>query len=248
MCIGRQSLVEPHGCALPVLVPLAFVFKLDLARVRPAICAISKFETTRTLVGRAGGALKNCGVFSVQDSTVKTGKSKIRTNEHTIHPKPNTMLSLLRPVSRLPLRRMPAARLFSSGTDDGSHPDFAAQPKTPPGTPDVAKMIEQHVTENPIMLYMKGFPNQPMCGFSSTVVNILKDESVDFSSVNVLDYPAIRDGVKKYSQWPTIPQLYVHGEFIGGCDIVTQMHESGELAELLKSEKMEEKKEDKPKQ
>jgi len=77
----------------------------------------------------------------------------------------------------------------------------------------------------------------PMCGFSAKVVKILKDESADFSSVNVLDYPTIREGVKKYSQWPTIPQLYVNGEFIGGCDIVTSMHENGELKELLEEKK-----------
>jgi monothiol glutaredoxin len=72
-----------------------------------------------------------------------------------------------------------------------------------------------------------------MCGFSATVVKVLQDEGVDFSSVNVLDYPAIREGVKNYSQWPTIPQLYVDGEFIGGCDIITSMHESGELKEVV---------------
>lgn len=84
------------------------------------------------------------------------------------------------------------------------------------------------------MLYMKGSPSQPMCGFSATVVQIMKSAEVNFASVNVLDYPDIREGIKKYSDWPTIPQLYVDGEFIGGCDIVTSMNESGELAELLK--------------
>jgi monothiol glutaredoxin len=72
-----------------------------------------------------------------------------------------------------------------------------------------------------------------MCGFSARVVQILKAEGVDFASVNVLDYPSIREGVKKFSDWPTIPQLYVDGEFIGGCDIVTSMHDSGELKDLL---------------
>lgn len=81
---------------------------------------------------------------------------------------------------------------------------------------------------------MKGNPSQPQCGFSARVVQILQKEGVDFSSVNVLDYPSIREGVKQFSDWPTIPQVYVNGEFIGGCDIVTSMHESGELAEMLK--------------
>jgi monothiol glutaredoxin len=75
-----------------------------------------------------------------------------------------------------------------------------------------------------------------MCGFSAQVVAALKEsDGVDFASVNVLDYPSIRDGVKKFSDWPTIPQLYVNGEFIGGCDIVMSMRESGELKELLQS-------------
>ena len=81
---------------------------------------------------------------------------------------------------------------------------------------------------------MKGTPNQPQCGFSARVVQILQVEGVDFSSVNVLDYPQIREGIKKYSDWPTVPQLYVDGEFIGGCDIVMSMHEAGELGEIVK--------------
>ncbi len=80
---------------------------------------------------------------------------------------------------------------------------------------------------------MKGSPSQPQCGFSATVVQILKKSGVDFASVNVLDYPEVREGVKKYAQWPTIPQLYVSGEFLGGCDVVREMEESGELKEVL---------------
>mmetsp|Transcript_6858 Transcript_6858/g.9824 ORF Transcript_6858/g.9824 Transcript_6858/m.9824 type:complete len:90 (+) Transcript_6858:29-298(+) len=86
------------------------------------------------------------------------------------------------------------------------------------------------------MVYMKGNPTVPMCGFSAQVVGFLKAEGIDFSSVNVLDYPSIREGIKKFSQWPTIPQVYVDGEFIGGCDIITEMHNSGELGDLLKKE------------
>jgi monothiol glutaredoxin len=120
---------------------------------------------------------------------------------------------------------------FSSG----SHDDFAPQRKVSIDTEDEAlKLIGQHVKDNPIMLYMKGNPSMPMCGFSARVVQTLQQEGVDFASVNVLDYPEIREGVKKFSDWPTIPQLYVNGEFVGGCDIVTSMYESGELKELLK--------------
>eukprot|EP00569_Conticribra_weissflogii_P008692 CAMPEP_0171360882 /NCGR_PEP_ID=MMETSP0879-20121228/1569_1 /TAXON_ID=67004 /ORGANISM="Thalassiosira weissflogii, Strain CCMP1336" /LENGTH=196 /DNA_ID=CAMNT_0011867379 /DNA_START=31 /DNA_END=621 /DNA_ORIENTATION=- len=128
----------------------------------------------------------------------------------------------------------PQQRSFSA-----SHDDFAPQKKHNLENEDdssILKMIESHVQSNKIMLYMKGNPSQPMCGFSATVVQILKNQGVDFASVNVLDYPEVREGVKKYSQWPTIPQLYVDGEFIGGCDIVRDMHESGELSSLLKGE------------
>ncbi len=126
-------------------------------------------------------------------------------------------------------RRIGVSAMFS----DDSHSDFAAQRKTISGDEEALKMIKEHVENNPIMLYMKGNPSMPMCGFSATVVQTLQAEGVDFSSVNVLDYPEIREGVKKFSEWPTIPQLYVNGEFIGGCDIVTSMAESGELKELF---------------
>jgi monothiol glutaredoxin len=119
-------------------------------------------------------------------------------------------------------------------SDSGSHDDFAPKKKASIENEDEAfNVIAQQVKDNPIMLYMKGNPSMPMCGFSSRVVNIMKAEGVDFSSVNVLEYDQIREGVKKYSAWPTIPQLYINGEFVGGCDIVTEMHENGELKELL---------------
>ena len=123
--------------------------------------------------------------------------------------------------------RIPA-RQFS----EGSHDDFAPQRKTVPDD-GVQEMIAQHIKDNLIMLYMKGTPSMPMCGFSAKVVQTLQSEGVDFSSVNVLDYPTLREGIIHFSEWPTIPQLYVNGEFIGGCDIVLGMHESGELKEVL---------------
>lgn len=128
-----------------------------------------------------------------------------------------------------------APRVYAAGSSsDGSHDDFAPKRKAVGDADDIQKMIQQHVTENPVMLYMKGTPSMPMCGFSARVVQVLQKEGIDFSSVNVLDYPAVREGIKKFSDWPTIPQLYVNGEFVGGCDIITSMHESGELKELLK--------------
>ena len=117
-----------------------------------------------------------------------------------------------------------------------SHDDFGPVKKSiPSDAPEVHDMIQEHITKNSVMLYMKGNPQQPMCGFSATVTKILQSYSIDFSSVNVLDYPSLREGIKTFSNWPTVPQLYINGEFIGGCDIVKTMHENGELKELLQS-------------
>ncbi|MGV6820347.1 MAG: Grx4 family monothiol glutaredoxin [Parvularcula sp.] len=93
--------------------------------------------------------------------------------------------------------------------------------------------IQKAVAENPVLLFMKGTPQFPQCGFSSVVVQILGHLGVDFESVNVLDHPDIRQGIKEFSDWPTIPQLYVKGEFVGGCDIVREMFEQGELRPFL---------------
>ena len=99
---------------------------------------------------------------------------------------------------------------------------------------DVQELIKEQVTGNPVVLYMKGTPRAPMCGFSATAVQILQANNLPlFFSVNVLEEPEIRDGIKVFSNWPTIPQLYVRGEFIGGCDIMKEMYQSGELKTLL---------------
>jgi monothiol glutaredoxin len=99
---------------------------------------------------------------------------------------------------------------------------------------DVQELIKEQVTTNPVVLYMKGTPRAPMCGFSATAVQILQTCNLPlFFSVNVLEEPAIREGVKVYSNWPTIPQLYVRGEFVGGADIMREMYQSGELKTLL---------------
>ncbi len=93
--------------------------------------------------------------------------------------------------------------------------------------------ITKTVAENPVTLFMKGVPDQPGCGFSAVVVQILDHLGADFAGVNVLQNDALRQGIKSYSDWPTIPQLYVQGEFIGGCDIIKEMFQSGELKALL---------------
>ncbi|GIX29219.1 Grx4 family monothiol glutaredoxin [Pelomicrobium sp. G1] len=98
----------------------------------------------------------------------------------------------------------------------------------------VQEKIRQQVTGHKVVLYMKGTPQFPQCGFSANAVNILKACGVtDFFSVNVLEDPEIRQGIKEYAQWPTIPQLYVNGEFVGGSDIMTEMYQRGELQKLL---------------
>jgi monothiol glutaredoxin len=93
----------------------------------------------------------------------------------------------------------------------------------------VHALIKEQVESNDVMLYMKGTPSAPQCGFSMQTVRVLNAVGVDYASVNVLDFPAVRDGIKSYSDWPTIPQLYVKGEFVGGCDIITTMFTEGEL-------------------
>jgi len=94
--------------------------------------------------------------------------------------------------------------------------------------------IKEQVTTHPVVLYMKGTPQFPQCGFSATVAEILKRSGVtDYFSVNVLEDADIRQGIKEYANWPTIPQLYVNGEFVGGCDIVREMYASGELQKVL---------------
>ncbi len=94
--------------------------------------------------------------------------------------------------------------------------------------------IQRDIADNKVMLYMKGTAQFPQCGFSARVVQILNHLSVPFTTANVLEDAALRDGIKAFSSWPTIPQLYVAGEFIGGCDIVTEMFQSGELETLLR--------------
>ncbi len=98
---------------------------------------------------------------------------------------------------------------------------------------DIKTRIEDLIRNNQVMLFMKGTKQFPACGFSNAVVQILKKEGVSFETFNILADPEIRQGLKEYSNWPTYPQLYVGGKFVGGCDIVTEMHQNGELAGVL---------------
>ena len=99
---------------------------------------------------------------------------------------------------------------------------------------NVNEKIKDIITKNDVVLFMKGTPEMPQCGFSMTVSNILKELKVKFSGVNVLADPEIRQGIKDFSNWPTVPQLYIKGEFIGGCDIAKEMYEKCELQKILK--------------
>ncbi len=98
--------------------------------------------------------------------------------------------------------------------------------------------IQKDITDNDVMLYMKGDAMFPQCGFSARVVQVLNHVGVKFATGNILEDPALREGIKEFSNWPTLPQLYVKGEFIGGCDIVTEMFQSGELQTLLTEKKI----------
>tara|TARA_A100001388_G_C28604406_1_gene419750 strand:- start:315 stop:632 length:318 start_codon:yes stop_codon:yes gene_type:complete len=102
---------------------------------------------------------------------------------------------------------------------------------------EIKDKISNLIKENSICLFMKGTPDSPQCGFSMAVSNILKHLNVNFKGVNVLDDENLRQGIKEFSDWPTIPQLYVSGKFIGGCDIVKEMFEKGELKSLFEKEK-----------
>jgi monothiol glutaredoxin len=97
----------------------------------------------------------------------------------------------------------------------------------------VFERIRQDIKDNAVVLYMKGTPVFPQCGFSATVVQILTHMGVKFRGIDVLQDPGLRDGIKAFSEWPTVPQLYVKGEFVGGCDIVREMYETGELEKML---------------
>ncbi len=104
---------------------------------------------------------------------------------------------------------------------------------------DIKNKIGSQVESNPVLLYMKGTREEPMCGFSARVIQILNTLGVRYETVNVLENEEIRQGVKDFSSWPTIPQLYVNGEFIGGCDICEEMFQSGDLEKAVRSAKAE---------
>ena len=100
------------------------------------------------------------------------------------------------------------------------------------------KLIQSHIETNEVCLFMKGTPDAPQCGFSMAISNMLKILEVKYIGVNVLESQSLREGIKKFSDWPTIPQVYIKGEFVGGCDIVKEMYENGELKKLLEDKQI----------
>ena len=103
---------------------------------------------------------------------------------------------------------------------------------------EIKDKIKKLISENDVCLFMKGIPESPQCGFSMAVSNVLKHLKVDFKGINVLEDENLRQGIKEFSDWPTIPQLYIKGEFIGGCDIVKELFESGELKKIFVNKKI----------
>ena len=103
---------------------------------------------------------------------------------------------------------------------------------------DIKEKLKKIIDSNEVCLFMKGVPESPQCGFSMTVSNILKNLNVNFKGINILEDDDIRNGIKEYSDWPTIPQLYIKGEFVGGCDIVKEIFENDELKKLLETKKV----------
>jgi len=145
-------------------------------------------------------------------------------------------LPLLRPCAR-PQAQASSVRSYardSDPSDAGTHEDFAPQYKPQGSVEKVSDVIEKDVKGSKIFVYMKGVPEAPQCGFSNMVCRILDAYGVEYGSRNVLEDMEVRQGVKDYTQWPTIPQIFVDGEFVGGCDILMEMHKSGELEEVLK--------------
>ena len=103
---------------------------------------------------------------------------------------------------------------------------------------NIKNLIKNEIDHNEVCLFMKGTPDAPQCGFSLAVSNILKILNVNFKGINVLENDELREGIKKFSEWPTIPQLYIKKEFVGGCDIVKEMYENGELKKILQDKKV----------
>lgn len=134
---------------------------------------------------------------------------------------------------RLPLVGKAASPRPASSAPSPYLPPEDDEPKSPRGEQPVAAYIEELIKGNAVVLFMKGSPDSPQCGFSATATGILRSYGVPFAHVNVLADPDVREGVKQFSNWPTIPQIFINGEFIGGSDILQQLHAAGDLRQLV---------------
>ncbi|CAI0395576.1 unnamed protein product [Linum tenue] len=119
-------------------------------------------------------------------------------------------------------------------SDPDTHEDFHPSNKTENSNASLKDIVEQDVRDNPVMVYMKGVPDYPQCGFSALAIRVLRLYEVPLSARNIIENPELKDAVKSFSNWPTFPQVFVKGEFIGGSDIVLNLHQNGELKEMLK--------------
>lgn len=126
--------------------------------------------------------------------------------------------------------------LFSTSVpnDPDTHEDFRPTSKIDNSDISLQDLVQKDVKENPVMLYMKGVPEAPRCGFSSLAVRVLQEYSVPIGARNILEDPELKNAVKSFSHWPTFPQIFINGEFVGGSDIILNMHQNGELKEKLK--------------
>ena len=129
----------------------------------------------------------------------------------------------------------PAAPSAPRAAHSGYAPADEEEDASPRGDKPVAEFIDEFVKSNKVVLFMKGSPDSPMCGFSANAAAILRSYGAPIASINVLADPEIRQGIKDYSNWPTIPQIYINGEFIGGSDILMQMHQAGELKPMIEA-------------
>ncbi|XP_028756911.1 monothiol glutaredoxin-S15, mitochondrial-like isoform X1 [Neltuma alba] len=139
---------------------------------------------------------------------------------------------LLNSISALPATRF--NRVISSSVCHNGLRYSTSVPDGPASHEDLKSVVEKDIKDNSVMIYMKGLPDMPRCGFSSLAVRVLKVYDVPFSARNILENPELKNAVKSVSNWPTFPQIFIKGEFIGGSDIVLNMHQTGELKEKLK--------------
>ncbi|PIN08427.1 Glutaredoxin [Handroanthus impetiginosus] len=150
---------------------------------------------------------------------------------------------IYRGIAAFPAARSTASGSFYQGmhrfsttvpNDPDTHEDFRPTSKVENSGLSLKDIVEQDVKENPVMIYMKGVPDLPRCGFSALAVRVFKEYNVPLSARNILEDPELKIAVKGFSHWPTFPQIFINGEFIGGSDIILNMHQTGELREKLK--------------